>query len=150
MELTKKIENILRKEGYSLDIINKVLYSNEIENDFEKNTNKIIHNKNPIIETYPILSDEECELFINISKNNLKQALVIGDKGNIVSNERTGKSTWIKHDFNKITKNIAERIAKIIGIPLKNAEEFQVIHYDKNKNIKIIMIVGIMIIQIKH
>ena len=132
----KKLEDILKKQNYSCDIINAILYSNEIDNNLEKtNTNytvnKIIYSKNPMVETYPnFLSDEECELFINISKNNLKRALVSGDNKAFVSKGRTGKNTWIKHDFNEITKNIGERIANIIGIPLKNAEAFQVIYYD--------------------
>ena len=138
----KKLEDILKKQNYSCDIINALLYSNEIENNLAKtNTNysdnivnKIIYSKNPIVETYPnFLSDEECDFFINISKKKLKQALVCGSNKGVVSNGRTGKNTWVKHDFNEITKNIGERIAKIIGIPLKNAESFQVIYYDKKQ-----------------
>lgn len=143
----KKLESVLKKQNYSCDIINAILYSNEIDNNLVKtNTNsidnvvnKICYNKEPMVVTYEnFLSDEECEYFINISKKKFIRALVCDDNSNegVISKERTNSNTWITHDFSKITKNIGERIAKIIGIPLKNAEPFQVIYYDKNQEYK--------------
>ena len=127
-----KLEDILKKEYYSPVIINTILYSNE-----SKNNNIVSYCKDPMIMTYSkFLSDEECDFFINISKNNLKRALVQGNEKDEISQERTGKNTWIEHNFNEITKNVAERIAKIIGIPLQNAEKFQVIYYDENQEYK--------------
>ena len=53
-----------------------------------------------------------------------------------VSNMRTGKNLWVKHDYDKTIKNIGEKLAKVVNLPLANAETFQVIYYDKNQEYK--------------
>lgn len=78
------------------------------------------------------LSNSECEHFINISKDKFQPALVSGDNGGVISNGRTGKNCWIKHNFDEITKNIAEKISNLVKIPLENAESYQIIYYDLN------------------
>ena len=47
----------------------------------------------------------------------------------IISSGRSGSNTWIKHNHDKITKEIGERIAKLVNLPLENAEKFQIIYY---------------------
>lgn len=90
--------------------------------------------KDPLVETYEnILTDEECEHFINISKNNLKRALVSDNANGTISNGRTGSNTWIKHDYDEITERIGNKIAKIVNIPLENAEQYQIIYYGINE-----------------
>ena len=91
---------------------------------------KIILSKDPHVATYNnMLSDEECQHFIDISRESLKRALVSENNKGIVSAGRTGSNTWIQHDHDEITKKVGERIAKIVGMPLENAEAFQVIYY---------------------
>ena len=86
--------------------------------------------KDPYVATYSdFLTDEECQHFIEISRDSLKRALVSEDNKGVVSSGRTGSNTWIQHDHDEITKKVGERIANIVGIPLVNAEAFQVIYY---------------------
>jgi prolyl 4-hydroxylase len=94
---------------------------------------KIIHNSNPEVSTISnFITPAECQHMIDISKSMMKDSLVsINNKG-VTSNGRTSMNTWIRHDYDKITKEIGERISDIVGIPLENAEAFQVIYYDKN------------------
>ena len=94
---------------------------------------KIIHNNNPEVSTISnFITPAECQHMIDISKSMMKDSLVsINNKG-VTSNGRTSMNTWIRHDYDKITKEIGERISDIVGIPLENAEAFQVIYYDKN------------------
>lgn len=93
-----------------------------------KNIN--IYSNDPYVATYNnILSDAECKHFIDISRDSMKRSLVSENNKGIVSNGRTGTNTWIQHDHDEITKKIGERIAKIVGMPLENAEAFQVIYY---------------------
>lgn len=80
------------------------------------------------------LSDEECDHYINISKDKFKQALVSGNNGGILSSNRTGKNCWINHDNDEITLKVAKRISEIVNYPLENAESFQIIHYDKSQH----------------
>ena len=91
--------------------------------------------KDPYVATYSdVLTDEECQHFIDISRDSLKRALVSEDNKGVVSSGRTGSNTWIQHDHDEITKKVGERIANIVGIPLVNAEAFQVIKMVGGKN----------------
>lgn len=93
-----------------------------------------IYNDDPLVKTeYLFLSEKECEHFINISKDLLKPALVSNAIEGFISNGRTGYNTWIKHDHDEITYNVGKRIAKYVGLPLENAEKYQIIYYDKNQ-----------------
>ena len=57
----------------------------------EENDNELIYSENPFVATYSnILTDDECEHFIAISKDNLKRALVSDNEKGYVSQGRTG------------------------------------------------------------
>lgn len=86
--------------------------------------------KEPYVATHNnVLTDEECQHFIDISRDSLKRSMVTEGTKGIISPGRTGSNTWIQHDHDEITKKVGERIANIVGMPLKNAEAFQVIYY---------------------
>lgn len=114
---------------------------NQIKNETINNftlenvkNHKNILNEDPLVFTIDnFVSNDECDHFIKLASPNMKQALVSsnqkGETG-IVSNGRTGSNCWIKHDNDKITYNVGQRIANYIGVPLINAEQYQVIHYD--------------------
>ena len=88
----------------------------------------------PLVETHDnILTDEECKHFIKISKDHLQNALVSSDKEGVISSGRTGKNTWIAHDHDEVTLQVGQRIAKIVGLPLENAEKYQIIYYGKDQ-----------------
>lgn len=100
--------------------------------------NKLLNRKNicesPEIFTIDnFLSEEECNHMIELSKPKLKKSLVSSAKSGVESKGRTSSNTWINHNLTEMTKNIGEKIAKIVNIPLECAESFQVIHYDVNQ-----------------
>ena len=99
--------------------------------------NQQILSNEPFVAKYPnFLSDLECQHFIDLSEGKLKDSLVtVADKG-VVSSGRTSSNTWIKHDHDSITKEVGERIAKMVGIPLENAESFQLIYYGSSQEYK--------------
>ena len=97
---------------------------------------KIINNSPKVYIINNFLTDKECDHFINISRNQIKPALVSGDKEGYVSNGRTGQNCWLKHNFDDITKSVANKISKEVGIPIENAEAFQIIYYDKTQEYK--------------
>ena len=89
-----------------------------------------LFSNDPFVATYTdILSDTECQHFIDLSKDRLKKSLVSDGKKGVVSSGRTSSNTWIRHDHDSITKEVGERIAKKVGMPLENAEAFQLIYY---------------------
>ena len=92
---------------------------------------KKILNLNPLIYTIDnFITDEECDHFINLSKNKLQRAFVADDAGPSISSGRTGQNYWIPHLTDTITKTVADRISDLVDYPLKNAESFQLIYYD--------------------
>ena len=64
---------------------------------------------------------------MHISDLILKIAPKAKNNKGVISSGRTGSNTWIKHDRDEITKKVSKRIAMIVGMPLENAEAFQVI-----------------------
>tara|TARA_B100001769_G_C22112164_1_gene602008 strand:- start:379 stop:2466 length:2088 start_codon:yes stop_codon:yes gene_type:complete len=83
------------------------------------------------------LSDEVCAHFINLAKEKgVNDALVSDNKKGYVSKGRTGKNCWISHYTDKITTEVGERISKLVGLPLCNAEAFQLIYYDLTQEYK--------------
>ena len=96
--------------------------------------NKVILNESPLIYTIDsFLDDNQCDYITNISKNKLKRAVVVSEGKGIMTEGRTGLSYWIKHDIDDITKEICERISKLVEISLTNAENMQVIYYNKDQ-----------------
>ena len=84
-------------------------------------------------EHHNFLTEEECLYFINLGKDaGLKPALLVGSKtGHDVKDEaRTNTSTWVKHNTSEQTIKVVERIAKLVNLPVINAEQIQIIHYD--------------------
>lgn len=76
------------------------------------------------------LTEEECDHIISIAKPKLQKSLVSSDKSGVVSNGRTSSNMWIQHRQTVMTREIGEKIASLVNIPLECAESFQVIHYD--------------------
>ena len=105
-----------------------------IEKDKDDPLNRIVTlNDSPHVYTIDnMITDEECEHMINISKDKMTTSLVSDDTKGTISAGRTSKNAWIPHNFDDTTFRIGEKIAKIVNIPLENAEAFQVIYYGEN------------------
>ena len=100
----------------------------------ETNDKKIIYGNNPEVYTISdFLTTEECEHFINTSKSKLKRALVSDSSKGVYSSGRTGSNCWLSHDYDDIIKRVGDKIAKEVGIPIENAEAFQVVYYGINQ-----------------
>jgi len=107
---------------------------NEIVNKPKEKIKKVILCDNPLIfaiDNY--LSADECKHFIELSSDKLKRAVVSGSKKGDISNGRTGQNHWIEHNLTEITSTVGKRIEECVEQPLKNAEKYQVIYYNKNQ-----------------
>ena len=90
--------------------------------------------ENPKIYTIDnILTDEECQHFINLSKDKFGRALVTTDDGSVVSKQRSGQNYWMCHDHDEIVFKVAKKISELVNYPLENAEKFQIIYYSKTQ-----------------
>ena len=116
---------------FELDDGSIIEYS-EIIPDNEKK----IYNEDPLVYTIDnFITPEECNHIINVSKNNLTRAMVGAgiDKDNMngtYSKNRTGTNCWFKHDYDDVFFRVGQKIANMVGHPLENAEEFQIVHYN--------------------
>ena len=91
--------------------------------------NKIIYNEEPLIYVIEdFITDEECSHFVNASDTKLQRAKTIGGKDGIYHENRTGSNCWIAHNHSNVTTDLGQRIADLIGFPLKNAESYQVVY----------------------
>ncbi len=92
--------------------------------------NKIIYNEDPLVYVIEdFITDEECSHIVNASDSKLQRAKTIGGKDGIYHENRTGSNCWIAHNHSDITTGLGQRIADLIGFPLKNAESYQVVYY---------------------
>ncbi len=100
--------------------------------------NKEAISKIPLIYTIDnFIDDNQCDHIIKMSEDNLERALVVSEGKGITTKGRTGFNCWIRHNKDNILKEICEKISKLVEIPLKNAENVQVIHYSKDQEYKI-------------
>ena len=91
-------------------------------------------NSDPLVyvfEDFLILS--EIEHLLAAAEPKLQQALVSAAHGGVKSAGRSGSNCWIPHDHSLVTQAIASRVAALVGMPLDNAESFQVVHYDQSQ-----------------
>ena len=92
--------------------------------------NKIIYNDDPLIYVIEdFISSDECDHFVEASDSKLERAKTIGGKDGIYHENRTGSNCWIPHNHSATTKEVGQRIADLIGFPLRNAESYQIVYY---------------------
>lgn len=90
--------------------------------------------ESPLIYTFDnFFSKEECEHICNVANPLFQRATVSYSSGGGVSNGRTGKNCWLRHDHDLIVKSVCNRISELVKIPLVNCESMQVIYYDRDQ-----------------
>ena len=114
------------------DLENEVI---DIDNYNSQNYEKL-HDEPEIYTISNFVSSLECQHMISISKDSMQKSLVSYEKGGDLSSGRTSSNTWIKHNHDDITISIANKIAKQVGIPIENAEAFQVVKYEHGQEYK--------------
>ena len=94
---------------------------------------------NPLVFTLKgVLSEGECNHFIKTASNNVKRSSVSGyDEGNErkdeLDNRRTSSNCWIAHNQDSTTREVVNRISKLVQIPSSHAEAYQVLHYGNSQ-----------------
>ena len=88
-----------------------------------------------------VLTDEECAHFIKVAKPHLNRAMVGAglDPNNMdgtYSTNRTGTNCWFPLDHDEVFSRVGEKIAGLVGHSIKNAEQFQIVHYNVGEEFK--------------
>lgn len=92
---------------------------------------------NPILYVVnDFLSNIECDAFIDASKGKLKPSTVISSNKQIQHNSRTSQNCWIQHDANDIVHEVSKRLSILVQMPIRNAEQYQLVHYKKGAEYK--------------
>jgi prolyl 4-hydroxylase len=74
-----------------------------------------------------VLSDEECDELIRLSKDRLQRSK-IGD-GRAVDELRTSSSIFFKEGENDTVAQIEKRVSQIMNIPVEHGEGLQILNY---------------------
>ena len=108
----------------------KIETKKEFKKPIRVEGNKIIYNEDPFIYVIEdFISDAECDHFVKASDSKLERAKTIGGKDGIYHENRTGSNCWLPHSHSSVTQEVGQRIADLVGFPLKNAESYQIVYY---------------------
>ena len=76
------------------------------------------------------INPELCALLIELGKEKLAPSLVMDREGGEAKDDRrTSSHAWITHTETEYTKALGEGISRCVGLPLSNAESFQLVNY---------------------
>ncbi len=79
------------------------------------------------------VTPQEAQAICDLASSKFKAAVVSGAKSGVQSQGRTNSVAWVKHDASATSLAVAKRIADIVGLPLEQAENFQVIRYQSGQ-----------------
>lgn len=77
-----------------------------------------------------LITSEECEHITTLATTLLSDSMVSGKTEGYVSNGRISHNCWLAHNTSPTTQTICDKISNLVGMPLKNAEKMQVVHYE--------------------
>jgi prolyl 4-hydroxylase len=69
-------------------------------------------------------------------KGRLKPSTVISPGKHIQHESRTSDNCWIEHDANDIVHEVSKRLSILTQIPIRNAEQYQLVYYKKGAQYK--------------
>jgi len=75
------------------------------------------------------VSDLECKEFIDLSANHLEVATVNTAEGQVSHKNRTNRFAWLQHNASDLLHEVSKRFSILVQMPIRNAEQFQVVHY---------------------
>ena len=99
--------------------------------------NVIMHAADPILYVVnDFLSDDECNAFIQASQGKLLPSTVISPDKHIQHESRTSENCWIEHNANEIVHEVSKRFSILVQMPIRNAEQYQLVYYKKGAEYK--------------
>lgn len=74
-----------------------------------------------------VLSDEECDELIKLSKDKMKRSKIGTTRE--VNEQRTSSSTFLEENESEIVSRIENRVSSIMNIPIEHGEGLQILKY---------------------
>ncbi|MCM3711938.1 2OG-Fe(II) oxygenase [Sporosarcina luteola] len=81
-----------------------------------------------------VLSDEECEELIKLSKDKMQRSKIGTTRE--VNELRTSSSTFIEESENEIVARVESRVSSIMNIPIEHGEGLQILQYTPGQQYK--------------
>lgn len=81
-----------------------------------------------------VLSDEECEELIRLSRDKMKRSKIGATRE--VNELRTSSSMFIEESDNEIVARVEKRISSIMNIPIEHGEGIQILQYTPGQEYK--------------
>ncbi len=82
------------------------------------------------------VSPTECDRIVELAGPRLERATVAKHGQRKVSDVRTNDHAFLAHDCDPIIDQLVNRLAQLIKIPARNAEDLQVVHYTEGQEYK--------------
>ena len=99
--------------------------------------NVMMYSADPILYVVnDFLSNDECNAFVDASKGKLKPSTVISPDKHIQHESRTSENCWIEHNANEIVHEVSKRFSILVQMPIRNAEQYQLVYYKKGAEYK--------------
>ena len=79
-----------------------------------------------------LLSDEECEQMIELSRGKLARSSVVNNETGAydIHPHRTSTGTYFNRGENDLIRRLELRIAELVQFPVENGEPIQILHYE--------------------
>lgn len=81
-----------------------------------------------------VLSNEECDELINLSKNKLQRSKIGATRE--VNEQRTSSSMFFEESENELIARVEKRISSIMNIPIEHGEGIQILQYTPGQEYK--------------
>lgn len=80
-----------------------------------------------------LLSDDECDQLIELSKPKLKPSTIVENQTGVekVISERTSEGMFFQRGENALVSKLEKRLSKLMSMPIANGEGIQILHYVK-------------------
>lgn len=89
--------------------------------------------ESPRIEVHDdFATPDECAHIIELARDDMGSASIINGEGESVDNQlrRTADVGWVYVDQTPVVAGLVRRVSELAGLPAKNCERIQVVHYD--------------------
>ncbi|WP_239422073.1 2OG-Fe(II) oxygenase [Bacillus sp. CGMCC 1.16541] len=81
-----------------------------------------------------VLTHEECDTLVTLSKDRLKRSRIGATRD--INDIRTSSSMFFDEDENEFIRDIEQRIAALMCVPIEHGEGIQILHYEPAQQFK--------------
>lgn len=132
-----KISREIKMDGENLPIKEQTIFNHTgtIIKTADRDIAIVARLEDPLIVVLDnVLSEEECEELIRLSKDGMKRSKIgsSSDENDL----RTSSSMFLPKDENEMVKNIGKRLSSLMSLPEGHGEDLQILNYKTGQEYK--------------